>query len=206
MYFRSKLDLFKKENMQNADKEIKVVEGAVEEVLSHSIQVIQSEEDVEIASKVLSKINKVLKDAESLRKEITKPLLDSKKKIDDLFKNATQAASDEDRRLRKLVIDWRSEEARRIAKEEERRRKIQEAHAKQGHNVSAPVEMMKTEQTIGKSTAQKYWHFEVIDEAAVPCRYKVVDERKIRAAIQEGVREINGVKIELRERLSISTR
>lgn len=44
-------------------------------------------------------------------------------------------------------------------------------------------------------STRKVWKAEVIDDAAVPRDYLVVDEKAIRAAVKSGVREIPGVRI-----------
>lgn len=47
----------------------------------------------------------------------------------------------------------------------------------------------------GKVASRKVWGFKVTDESLVPRGYLVVDERKIRAAVGSGPREIPGVEI-----------
>jgi hypothetical protein len=48
-------------------------------------------------------------------------------------------------------------------------------------------------------TVRKTWEFEVITKADVPIEYLIVDEQKIRKAINSGVRVINGVNIYQKE-------
>ncbi|GAI97783.1 unnamed protein product [marine sediment metagenome] len=55
----------------------------------------------------------------------------------------------------------------------------------------------------GSATVKKVWTFQVEDSALVPEQYKVVDERKIRAAVASGIREIPGVKIFLSPQVAV---
>jgi hypothetical protein len=59
--------------------------------------------------------------------------------------------------------------------------------------VPKPATIVRTE--AGSASTRKVWKHEIIDEAAVPRRYLMVDESKIRQAVKQGVREIPGVRI-----------
>lgn len=50
---------------------------------------------------------------------------------------------------------------------------------------------------------RKNWTFQIEDEVSVPREFLVVDEKKIRAAVREGVREIPGVRIFEEESMAI---
>lgn len=49
----------------------------------------------------------------------------------------------------------------------------------------------------------KVWDFDLVDLSAVPLEYITLNEKAVRQAIREGVREINGIKIYQKARVSI---
>lgn len=59
--------------------------------------------------------------------------------------------------------------------------------------VTAAPTVTRTE--TGSGHMRMVWEIEVIDAAQVPDKYKVVDEKLIRADVKAGIREIPGVKI-----------
>jgi len=61
---------------------------------------------------------------------------------------------------------------------------------------AAPAVIEKTVRSSeGSATTVKTWKFEVIDPQMVPREYLTVDEKKIRAAVKDGIRSIPGVNI-----------
>ncbi len=56
---------------------------------------------------------------------------------------------------------------------------------------------------MGASTVQKRWTFKVLDVADVPRAYLVLDEKAVREAIRQGVREIAGLEIFQDESLAV---
>lgn len=56
-------------------------------------------------------------------------------------------------------------------------------------------EAEKTVAAIKVSGARKTWTFEVTDEALIPRAYLCIDEKAIRQAVRDGIREIPGVNI-----------
>lgn len=52
---------------------------------------------------------------------------------------------------------------------------------------------------------RKTWTFEITDESKVPRDFLVIDDKKIRAAVREGIREIPGVRIFEEETMAIRT-
>ncbi len=64
--------------------------------------------------------------------------------------------------------------------------------------IEAPLtaEPPKTTRTeVGKATQVTTWAFNVVDPAKVPAEYLVVDEKRIRQAVKDGIRQIPGVEI-----------
>lgn len=74
----------------------------------------------------------------------------------------------------------------------ERKRQEQELEAQR---LAAEKEQAKRDAEKPKSNIVVNHDFEVTDESVVPAEYRSVDEKKIRAAIKAGVREIPGVTI-----------
>lgn len=64
----------------------------------------------------------------------------------------------------------------------------------QAQAVAKPVKGFKTQDGTSVS-ARERWTFEVVDAAKVPREYLMVDEKKIRALVNAGVRSIEGVNI-----------
>ncbi len=64
--------------------------------------------------------------------------------------------------------------------------------------VTAPVMPERervTRTETGSSYQTKRWTFEIVDQEKVPRDYLMVDNEKIRKAVQGGIRSIPGVKI-----------
>jgi hypothetical protein len=57
----------------------------------------------------------------------------------------------------------------------------------------------------GSAYQERFWSFEVQDEAQIPREYLMVDERKLRDAVKAGVRTIPGVRIWEDSRTKIRT-
>jgi colicin import membrane protein len=87
------------------------------------------------------------------------------------------------------------------AKRAEEQARIREMVAKETQPVVATAIAPVSEQASQIKTAdvtvsvRKVWKFEVEDASRVPSAYRVVDERLIRKAVSEGVRDIPGVRI-----------
>jgi len=168
--------------------------------------VVNNEKDVDNASEFLKKIRDTEKAFETKRTELTKPINQSLKNINDMFKRATMPLAEARNLVSRKILDWKLIESAKRAKEEERRRKIQEAHEKKGHQVSAPAYVAPVENKIGNVQTVKRWTFEVIDFSKIPEKFKIVDELGIKESIRNGTREIPGIRIYQTESLSIVNR
>jgi len=148
---------------------------------------------------------KVIKDAlkfvEDKRTAITKPLNQSLREVNAMFKKLAEPLNNADSILRSKVKAFRDEQAEIARKEEERRNKIRESHKERGHKVHAPAIV---ESVVSSSTVtQKRWTFDVEDISKVPSKYLVVDSAEVRDAIADGTREISGLKIYQKETLVV---
>lgn len=135
--------------------------------------------------------NAHVKDVNALAGEIRLPLERAEK---DLKKKLNAFAAQQELERRK------SEETARKRAQEEQERLNREAEAA---GVEAPVvpEVVEPEEPTSVRTAggtaymQSRWTFGLEDLGKVPAEYLMLDERRVRAAIKAGVREIPGLKI-----------
>lgn len=100
---------------------------------------------------------------------------------------AAEEAAAEAKRKAALLAQWDADEA---AEEDAA------AQARAEAALAAAAEPVKVETTriAGTSTSEHY-SFEILDENLVPRPYLMVDEKGLRRAIKEGIREIPGVRI-----------
>jgi len=161
------------------------------------------------ANEILTKINHGLKQIEAKRTSFTAPLNQSLKEINASFKKMVEPIKYAKDELTSRLMTWRRQEQARIdaerekaVREEERRRKIQEAHAAKGHAVKediTPVVKPIPFSVNDTTKVQKRWTHEIEDEALVPREYLIVNGPAITAAVRAGVRDIPGVKIYQKE-------
>lgn len=177
--------------------------------------------------KELAKVGKKLETLiEDRRKEITKPYLDEKKRIDDFVKLLLAEVNDAVKVLRGRILDFEREKERvrleNLRKlEEEQRAKQAEIEKKlresaQNQDMSAAQEALKLNEELmidsqleaqfeqaKSSSIRKVWTYEITDENAVPRNYLMIDEKKVKQAISAGVREIPGINIFQTEQLNL---
>jgi hypothetical protein len=175
--------------------------------------VIQSEADVEDASKYLKVIADSKKTIEERRQFLVRPLNNHVSSINEMFKRFLAPALEADRILRGKISTFRTEQQKARLEEQRRvneaaaalQRKLSDEAAAEG--VEAPKVMAPTvlppPATIGNASMRKVWKFDVLDDELVPRDYLVVDESLIRKAMAAGVREIPGVRIYQDEQVTI---
>lgn len=142
---------------------------------------------------------------EELRLFFTKPLLDQKKKIDDLFKAQSQPLEAVMKLIKRGMSDYALERERQAREEEAKLQAQRDAQNAKREAVGKPVitapvraverEATKVHSDAGSSTQKKVWKFEITDPKKVPKKYMKIDETAIRAAVKLGEREIEGVRI-----------
>lgn len=196
---------------------------------SNFIVSTDSLDEAKTLAKDAKKIENLIEDR---RKEITKPILDEKKQIDDFAKSLTNDLNESIKTLRNQILNVekeierkRQEELRRIAEENARKdaefRKLDEIlKARQAESNSPTIEeseaLMRAKQEreamIAKqaemesqksSNLRKVWTFEVTDLQSVPMDYLMINEKTVKAAIANGTREIPGIRIYQDEQLVI---
>ncbi len=185
-------------------KELKVLEKQVTPLVQQADSfVINSVESIEPASVFLRKLKDTENSIEAKRLEFTAPLNQSLKAINETFRLLKDPLERARVILTHKILVWKQTEAERLEKEEARRRAIQEAHERAGHEVKAPVVLERPENKIGNTQTRKVWTFKIVDPAKVPDLYKVINQVAVREAIRNGMREIAGLEIYQEEQLSI---
>jgi uncharacterized membrane protein YqiK len=107
-----------------------------------------------------------------------------------------QKAAEAERRARAEMQAKLDAEAARLTAEAKAKNEAAEAITAPKLPDAPPATVPKTVRSAeGSATMVKSWTFEVTDPAAVPREYLVVDEKALRAAVKDGIREIPGVRI-----------
>ena len=190
--------------MEISQKEIQVLESQVSPLVKQAgSYIIDSVEAVDTASVFLKQVRDTERSIEDKRLEFTAPLNQSLKAINDTFKKLKEPLEQARALLTNKILGWKRDEAERLFKEEERRRKIQEAHLKAGHEVNAPVVLERPENKIGNTQTRKVWTFRVKEFSKIPDVYKVINQVAVNQSIRDGVRDIPGIEVYQEEQLAI---
>lgn len=193
-----------KGNMEISQKEIQTLEKQVSPLVQEAGNyIIDSIEAIDNASLFLRKVKEAENNLEAKRLEFTAPLNQSLKAINETFRQLKTPLTQARELLTGKILNWKRAETERLAKEEARRRAIQEAHEKAGHQVNAPVVLERPETKIGNTQTRKVWVFKVIDFSKIPDEYKSINQVAVNQAIRDGAREIGGLEIYQEEKLSI---
>jgi hypothetical protein len=167
------------------------------------------------------------KELELTRKALVEPHNGAVRAINEFFRFLLVPGADFEARAKKLMVLYRQEEESRRRREAEAARvrqeqaAVKEAEAEAQGDLAAAQEASR-EQTAAAlavprampttvktqaatTTTRKRWTFEVVAPDLVPPSYCTPDEKKIRAAVADGVREIPGVNVFETEELSVRT-
>lgn len=189
------------------EREIQVIKKTISPLLLQAGRyTIKSSEDINKSSEFLKKLRDAERQIEAKRLEFTKPLNQSLKAINEMFRQFKEPLFRARMLLTGKILDWKKAETARLEKEEARRRKIQEAHKKQGHEVKAPVVLERPEGKIGNVQTRKVWKWDVTSFPELSDHYKSVNNVLINQAIRAGVHAIKGLKIYQEEKLSVVSR
>lgn len=176
------------------DKSVLDEKKRVEKVLKE-IETIEVTDDQssQLGAEMLSKLKKAKDAFEKKRKEVTKPILDEKRDIDNYFKTFIVPIENAEKSMRRKVGTYLSAKA-------EEERKANEALAAQAEKlgtemIEVPVVPQAVQTEHGSVSTRKVWKHEIVDTNVIPGKYFVLDESLIRADIKAGVREIPGVRI-----------
>lgn len=178
------------------DKEISTIVSR-----ANAFQVV-SDEQMEKATNVISWCRAKLKKVEERRKFFTGPLNDHIKSINAFFRQWTGPLEEAEQIVDRKVRAYREElrkkaEAEQRAAEQAARKKAEKKGIDPDAVVveEAPAPAKRTDFGTFKQVAD----FEVQDLNQIPRSYLMADEKKIRQAVKEGIREIPGVRIFMRE-------
>jgi hypothetical protein len=178
-------------------------------------------------------LDRLAKDIEAERKRIVEAPNAYLSKINALaghYKDLAKSGSDAIKSAVKTYRNLKAIEAQRKALEEEKaakdarekalaaQEKLKKEAAEMGVDASfdfvtpeppkpvQPAEPAKTVRTgKGKATAAKKWVHSIIDSALVPREYLTVDEKAVKEAIKNGIREIPGIQIYQDEDIKFSS-
>lgn len=200
--------LLKVNSMLPDQTKLITIKQEVDEFLyNNQVVVIKSQQDFLTASDTLKIISQKIKKVEEKRKEYTAPLDESKKRIMADFQAITKPLEEFVAAVKEKMIEWQKIEQKRLDEEQKKleAEALKKAKAEGKSEVEvAIVNNIKTQRAdFSTATLKKIWTFEVISEIEIPREYLTVDEKKIKEAIKNGVREIKGVKIYQEESLAI---
>jgi len=190
--------------MEVTKKEIQVLEKQVSPLVKQAGSYkISSVESVDKASIFLKKLRETENNLEAKRLEFTSPLNQSLKAINETFRQLRNPLTQARTLLTGKILHWKRAETEKLEKEEARRRAIQEAHEKKGHEVKAPITLERPENKIGNTQTRKVWRWKVKDFSKLPDECKLPNGIMINQKIREGERDIPGLEIYQEEQLSI---
>jgi len=182
---------------EKINKETKTVSTMVSK--SSKLTLVKTDEDVTKATEFLVQVKNKIDEYEEERQGYTKPLNETLRKLNARFKELTEPLKTAARTVNDAILSYREEkEAKRLIEQAKFQKK----------NGNTDIELSSTlpdivESKSGESRVSKHWTFEVVDEKKVPHEYLTVNDAKVDEAIKNGVREIAGLKIFQKERLSI---
>ncbi len=197
-------------------KEITTIQRKARGLVSNAqALVVDDEESASNANELLVFVANAKKELEAQRVFLVKPLNDHVKDINAKFKEWVAPLDEADSVVRRKMLDFqREQEVLRVQEQEALRVEAQRLeHSSPDVLAPEPEEMpdlpvvSRTVATQGGSTSvRKTWVYEMIDEAAVPREYLIIDEGVITLAIRDGVREIPGIRIYQKESLAVRSK
>lgn len=200
--------------MPSIDPHDSTIKGANLAVAQASLLKIVTQSDAIEAGRALVNLKGVLAAVEAKRSSFVKPLNDTVKRINAMFKPTIMKLEAADTVIRTKVMGYRVEaEALAAHARGQLMEKAEEAQAA-GDNETALAHAVEASEvtTMAKTTIleegsfqmKKSWTFEVTDFGSVPHEYFTLDEKKIRAAVRSGVRDIAGVRIFEEDTMAVS--
>ena len=146
------------------------------------------------AVSMLTAVAQIKKSLEEKRKFFVEPLNKHVTSINTMFKEYSAPLTNADTALRSKIADFRAKEQ---AKQQEKPQDpvIASAIVKTTHSVTG-----------GRVTGTKRWTYEIDNENKVPREFCSPDPKKIKGAMDMGMREITGVRIFEIEDLKVYTK
>lgn len=145
-------------------------------IVPYTNTAISDEVELAEAKAFLLQVKEVRNKIEVERKELTKPILDSKKKLDDKYKSFDEPFRKMELQVKELMTDYLNKKELEIKKEV-------------GKDVAKLA--IKDE----KVSFRIDYDIEVVDISKVAKEFLVVDESKIKSKIREGQKTFAGIKL-----------
>ena len=145
--------------------------------------VVNSQLQLDLAGELLKQIKGKMKELEAERKKITKPLLDAKKAVDNLFRPATDAAALVEEILKKAISGYI--DGQRAAK----------VAALQAGDHEGALATIEPELPAGVS-ARTVWKWKLVDASLVPREYWAIDATRVQEHVNtfKGQSQIPGIE------------
>lgn len=230
------------------------VTSEISEVVTRAQRLaVATPEQAEEATAFLAELKAAKDRSERARRFLVDPLNAHVRQINDRIKGDRVPLEEADTMVRKKLLAYSREQARRRAEEQarldaerredeqaaeaERRKREREAqqaeaaaHAGVADQEAVERARLRSEEAIQRSIAvrsapapstaapapmnagtgsaavRREWKIEVVDISLLPAEYLIADERKLRAVVKAGLREIPGCKIAQVEGLAVRTR
>ena len=178
---------------------------------AESIEILDKPE-YEEGAKLFAQIKSFRKAIDVQRKELIKLPYDYVKRVNAFAKEISKPLDNAETIIKQKLIDYEAkkelERREQEKRAEEERKRLQEQLNKEAQEkgveavilpeVMFPKEEKNIVHTESGDTVytRTVWDFEIVDFAQVPDEYKVIDEKKVRQAINRlGIRDIPGLKI-----------
>lgn len=179
-------------------------------------RVIQSDDDVKVATDDLTIIAKLQKAIEEARKGYVGPLNEYVKTINATFAGFVEPIKVADTITRGKVMAYRREQERLRQEQEEINRLREEASRKEMEltgELSEPVGLVQVapeapvhyRRDTGMLGTAKNWKWEVEDLTKVPLEYIIIDAAKLGKVVRAGLHSIPGIRIWPEESLRVTT-
>ncbi len=146
--------------------------------------VVNSQARLDIAGELLQQVKGKVKKLEIERKKITKPLLDAKKAVDNLFRPATDAAALVEEILKKAISGYiDGQRATKVA-------------ALQAGDHEGALATIEPELPAGVS-ARTVWKWKIVDVNLVPREYWAIDAARVQEHVNtfKGQSQIPGIEV-----------
>jgi len=168
--------------------------------------------EYEEGAKLFAQIKSFKKTIDTQRKELIKLPYDYVKRVNAFAKEISKPLDNAETVIKQKLIDYEAkkelERREQEKRAEEERKRLQEQLNKEAQEkgveavILPEVMFPKEEKNIVHTESgdtiytRTVWDFEIVDFAQVPDEYKVIDEKKVRQAINRlGIRDIPGLRI-----------
>ena len=201
----------------NYDRAVKVVQRALSEYDEQIDEMVDQADALAVpdqkakavAVKMAGRAKKLNKGIDKKRKEFVSPHNEYVKAVNSLAKSFQERLKQVEDVLKGKIVQFearaeierrKAEQAAQKAAEKIQRELDAEAEAAGVAPVKVDVQVAPeapkvTRTSEGSSHIQKRWKFKITDDSLVPRQYLSPDEKLIKAAVDQGIREIPGVDI-----------